>query len=205
MEVVAGYLESYPDDAAGNLYRLTMPAFIANQARHEAALWQLLSRHPKYIPAARYFAVYSYRGAQYDDLQTILSRYSADPTGKSWRHYLEGCFSAASGDLKAARDHFLASLAEEERWETHYNIALVTSPYRDYTGTLDHFQNADRLLVDSAGTAAAPYRSLIRAGIARLMAEQGNPQGAIRELLYALELDPDNYEARLMLKKLKGR
>ena len=199
------FLNTHPMDKEGMLFALVMPKTIKNHVRHETTLWSLLNKNPEDDLIGRYFAAYSFMEKNYEDLEIILSRFVSYPDSAGWVAFFKGCSAATRGNLDSGIAFFRSSLDEKELWETHFNLALLYSSYRDFAKSLNQLQQADHCLLSSGKGNILPARSVIRTEIARILSSQENYTGAVRELLFALDLDPTNYNARLMLKKMEGR
>jgi len=99
---------------------------------------------------------------------------------------------------------FVQAYELSPRWQTAYNIAVLTSRSGDAPAALEYVRKAERIL-EKDSPLDSETKALLRAATARILYEKGDYEGASREAMYALDLDPGSDEAAIILKLLEGR
>jgi tetratricopeptide (TPR) repeat protein len=120
---------------------------------------------------------------------------------------LKGVSAALLGEYTRASDLVGASLVQLESWRSRYNLAMVhrgqgdlEKAVKELLQAADEFQQA----ANRDSTVSGQRHSKIRSMTAEVLLRMGNKDAARRESAYALELDPGNGQALLVLRMLEG-
>lgn len=171
--------------------------------RYKTILWELFTMHPDNMKIAQYFAWYLIGLKDMDDLSLVIKK-SEERFGKmEWIDFFNGMVQALQGKMSTSREYFLQALEKNDRWETAYNLALLSLQSGDSDKALDYFRRAEsKLMKDTAayGTTIAQ----IRVKMAWILYVNDQFEAAKRQISYALELDGDNLEGQLLRKKLEA-
>lgn len=202
--VVEAYLERSPDSAAAALRLLELRGTAATPAVYTAGLWDLLRRHPEDERLCRPLSLYLMGLRDYDGAAAALAEHdrAASGAGKAWVQEYRGVLSALQGDYAEATAALTRSIEAQATWRRHYNLAVVHAAAGRAQAAVESLRQAEELLPDAREGGAA--RAAIRAFVAEQLMALHDIQGARRECEYALDLDPVNHRARLVMRILEG-
>jgi len=206
--VLGQYLKSKPDDLDANLLNLRVSGASGSPENYRSRLWQLFYQSVHGEPAerariARYLGWYLFGIHDYDGIELVL-RQMQQSANEGWYLFYEGALASVKQDFSSAIADFEKSSAAHERWQTTYNIGLLQERKGDYTEAVDSFQKADLVLQQTAPVIQSPDRAQIHVELANALYLSGNTEGAKRELLYAMQIDPSNLAGALLLQKLES-
>jgi tetratricopeptide (TPR) repeat protein len=133
----------------------------------------------------------------------INQHLSAAPASEDapWLLEARAMHAALSGDTTLAESLLVDKAVLEDSWQSRYNLAVILGAEARYSEGIAELMTAESLLPEN-GDSHAVYRSKIRSRLGEYYAALGDAISARRELNYAVELDPVNLQARLLLKKL---
>lgn len=174
-------------------YNQIMDKTYASKARGKADMWKILEKYGK-EPIIREYAKWYF--AQSGDFNACLS---VGEIGKRYEDsFYAGINSALSGDFENAVSSFAASA----QVPAYAYASTVNSAYMYYmSGKTEDAVNAYSLAASM--TQDKKRQSMLHYEIASIFYERKAYDRAISVLGYALELNPKNYQAASLLKKLK--
>jgi tetratricopeptide (TPR) repeat protein len=172
--------------------------------RYRAALWQAFNRYPGNARIASALVWYLYGYSDVDGIRTVLRRHARNGARTGWLEFHRGAVAALSGELEEAQSRFQRTVEIRPGWDSRYNLAIVLMMRRRYREAMEHLREADSVLQARHATEVMQHRSAVRLQLARCLAALGNPEAGLRELRYALDLDPGNHEARLVAGDLRN-
>lgn len=174
-------------------YNQIMDKTYASKARGKADMWKILEKYGK-EPIIREYAKWYF--AKSGDFNACLS---VSEIGKRYEDsFYAGINSALSGDFENAVSSFAASA----QVPAYAYASTVNSAYMYYmSGKTSEAVNAYSLAASM--TQDKKRQSMLHYEIASIFYERKAYDRAISVLGYALELNPKNYQAASLLKKLK--
>ena len=174
-------------------YNQIMDKTYASKARGKADMWKILEKYGK-EPIIREYAKWYF--AQSGDFNACLS---VGEIGKRCEDsFYAGINSALSGDFENA----ISSFAASAQVPAYSYASTVNSAYMYYmSGKTEDAVNAYSLAASM--TQDKKRQSMLHYEIASIFYERKAYDRAISVLGYALELNPKNYQAASLLKKLK--
>ena len=202
-------LQSDPDNVSARFFVLQATALDLPNQRYQAGLWSLFDQHPDSPLACRVLAQQLLASEDPRGAASVLDRFalSAGAQTPAWLLELKGVSAALLGDYKQAAELLGASLELKEGWRSRYNLAVVYRAEGNLEGSVNALlQAADELQrVGNRESAASRLKhSRIRSMAGEVLMRMGNRDAARRESAYALELDPGNGQALLVLRMLEG-
>jgi tetratricopeptide (TPR) repeat protein len=219
---IVRFLQGAPDSLAANLRLLDLKGAAASPAVYTAALWGLLRRHPDDGRLCRVLVLYLLELRDFDGAGMALAEFerASSGGGRAWLEEYRSVLAAAQGDYAGATAAMLRSIDLEPTWKRHYNLGVLHGAAGRAQGAIEELRQAEELLLRGGGLRAGEgaggesatgsaghsvQRSRIRALIGEQLLTLADLQGARRECEYALDLDPLNHRARLVLNILEGR
>ena len=174
-------------------YNQIMDKTYASKARGKADMWKILEKYGKESIIREYAKWYF---AKSGDFNACLS---VSEIGKRYEDsFYAGINSALSGDFENAVSFFAASA----QVPAYAYASTVNSAYMYYmSGKTEDAVNAYSLAASM--TQDKKRQSMLHYEIASIFYERKAYDRAISVLGYALELNPKNYQAASLLKKLK--
>ncbi|UTD12414.1 hypothetical protein HO345_05205 [Treponema denticola] len=174
-------------------YNQIMDKTYASKARGKADMWKILEKYGKESIIREYAKWYF---AQSGDFNACLS---VGEIGKRYEDsFYAGINSALSGDFENAVSSFAASA----QVPAYAYASTVNSAYMYYmSGKTEDAVNAYSLAASM--TQDKKRQSMLHYEIASIFYERKAYDRAISVLGYALELNPKNYQAASLLKKVK--
>jgi tetratricopeptide (TPR) repeat protein len=173
-------------------------------------LWGLFGEHPDSPLLCRVLAQQLLAAEDTAGAAAVLDRFQLPAGGAppAWLLELGGIAQALGGDYDRAAAMLSESLQRRKSWRTRYNLAIVYRGQGDPEKSVNELlQAADELRQASErGDIIARQRhSRIRSLAGELLLRMGKPDAARRESAYALQLDPSNGQALLVLRMLEGK
>ena len=174
-------------------YNQIMDKTYASKARGKADMWKILEKYGKESIIREYAKWYF---AKSGDFNACLS---VSEIGKRYEDsFYAGINSALSGDFENAVSSFAASA----QVPAYVYASTVNSAYMYYmSGKTEEAVNAYSLAASM--TQDKKRQSMLHYEIASIFYERKAYDRAISVLGYALELNPKNYQAASLLKKIK--
>lgn len=211
--MVEGYLRQHADSVSATLLLQQLRGAAGSPPVYTAELWRLLRRRPEEAVLCRLLVLYLLGLQDLQGAEQALAEHeqAASGAGQGWVLEYRGVIAAMRGNLEAAAAALARSVELAPTWRRHYNLAVVQAASGNAGPAVGQLQQAEESLLS---TAAAPWTGTAREGLAArsrirsLIGEQllalEDRQGARRECEYALDLDPLNHRARLILRILEG-
>jgi tetratricopeptide (TPR) repeat protein len=166
-----------------------------------AEAWLLLERHPEEERLYRWAAYFFDWQKQYTETAQLLKNAANRQISSSWLDLhralallREGKTSGGEKILKDALE--TRRLPPETAWLYHANLGRVSEGRRSFSAALDYYRNAAALVTSKAEAARLQLR------ISRCLMVLGRDRESRRAVENALELDPDNLDARYELRRL---
>jgi Flp pilus assembly protein TadD len=127
----------------------------------------------------------------------VLEEYQG-PAGEPWLLEARGLVKALEGDLTAGAELLKRSLDAGGDGRTRCNLAIILAASGETEAAVQ------QLLQACGQLTGRPLESRARALLAGELLRLGNRSAARREAAYALQLDPANGRALLLLRTLEG-
>jgi tetratricopeptide (TPR) repeat protein len=190
--------EKGPDPLVG-LEILKRRAETEEVARVVADTWLALGRYPEteylYEWGAWYFDLYR----NYDETALLLRAAARQQLSGYWVNFHQALQHIRWGDLNAAADLLAATAASMDGdWVATANLGRVLEAILAPSRALQQYERALAVVVEFDESAA----SRIQLRIAYCLRNMGRIRESRQALEYALELNPDNFTARLELDRL---
>ena len=182
-------------DALIDLEILKRRTEIAETARVVAETWLLLDRYPDEENLYQWGAWYFDLHRRYDETALLMRTAARNGFSGGWMSLHEALRQIRGGDADAAED----SLTAAGGWAAAANRGRILEARRDPSRAIDNYQKAAAELITSGGYDNA---SRIQVRIAHCWTTLGRPDESRRALEYALDLNPENLNARLELGRL---
>jgi tetratricopeptide (TPR) repeat protein len=168
--------------------------------RTVAETWLLLNRYPQAEELYRWGAWYFDRQRQYPETALLLRQArlngiddAALVLHEAFRLIREGRLDEAEALLKEAS---LSPRAHTGIWQVPANLGLIAESRRALSRALEYYESAASLVKDRPGAARVQLR------IARCLHILGRDEDSRRALETVLELEPENLNARMELRRL---
>jgi tetratricopeptide (TPR) repeat protein len=166
--------------------------------RYRTALRKLYAEHPQNASLAQSLAVHLLGLADPAGAWAVLEEYQG-LAEQPWLLEARGLAKALGGDLAAGADYLRRCLAAGGDGRARCNLAAILAAAGDNEAAVREASQASGQLSDRPRLAAQT-----RARLAELHLRMGNRAAARRESAYALQLDPANGRALLLLRTLEG-
>ena len=168
--------------------------------RQIAEAWMLLDRHDNNEDMYRWAAWLFLFQRNYSEIQILLNRVEninfSDPQMPQWASIYRAIQLMFAGNLEKAQEILLAIPTEKAEWTVHANLGRIYEAQRSLSSALEQYELAAEKIQNPKSQARVQIR------IAKCLSALGFPSDAIRTLLNAQQLDPDNLNARLELDRL---
>jgi arylsulfatase A-like enzyme/Tfp pilus assembly protein PilF len=168
--------------------------FEVEDARYEQAipmLERVLQAQPDMPVANLQYGMAQARLRRFDRAVAPLRKAVTLQPDSGMGRYELGLALFETGDWSGAAPEFEAAVARAPRWaDAHFSLAAVYA-------RIDRVPEAMAELDSTLGLSRDHYRANLLRG--RILALQGNPLGALRNLQKAVEVQPDSREAHLFL------
>lgn len=178
--------------------------------RYQAGLFSLFNEHPDSPLLCRLLAQQLLAEDDPQGAAAVLDRFELPAGGRPppWALELKGITEALRGEYPKAVGLLETSLEQLESWRSRYNLAMVHRGEGDLEKSLNELlRAADELerAGNRGGAVSRQRHSRIRSMAGELLMRMGNTDAARRESAFALELDPGNGQALLVLRMLEGK
>jgi tetratricopeptide (TPR) repeat protein len=166
--------------------------------RGAAEVWLLLGRHPGNEDLLEWAAWFFDHQRQYGELALLIKAADRERTqgrvfSRPWLDLRQGLSLMRESRLEEAME-LLRPLAGEN-WEAAANLGRIMESRRSPTAALEYYELAAR------GAKTKEDASRIQFRMSRCYKSLGQEGESLRALEYALELNPDNLNARLELRR----
>jgi len=197
----SGYAGGFPVNALIDLEILKRQTEIRESARIIADTWLLLHRHPETEGLFEWAAWYF--GLQRNFTETAMLLRTVERHGFSgrWRDTHEGLQLIREGRFDAAIS--IMEAIQMEDWALSANMGRIFEARNASARALEHYKMALALVMET-GNPSDRYEtaSQLQFRIARCLRTLGRMDESRRALLLALELNPNNLNARLELGRM---
>lgn len=192
-------LERNPENQSAALMLINMAWETLLPEQYLAKLWEVFGRNPLDAILCRHLVWYLMGFEDYSSVTIVLDRYmsAGGETTAAWYRHLAGLNRALTGDIQRSLQFLGDSLSMKEDSLVRLNRATL------YFALGDREKAKHDLRVAAAGDAPAWLSSRVYAKLGAVLFDEGYAEAAQRELLYALDLDPDNGQAGVLLKRLE--
>ncbi|MCL2763662.1 MAG: hypothetical protein FWD40_00075 [Treponema sp.] len=164
--------------------------------RQIAETWLLLDRHEKNEDLYKWAAWHFFFQRDFTETKILLDRMEAMQFDSRWFEIYRVIQLMIEGELDRAQDILRAVPKEDASWVTHANLGLILESRRTPVRAIDQYEHAIALLMHDSGFKTA---ARLQTRIARCFISINRPIEARDALLNALELDPENQNARFEL------
>jgi tetratricopeptide (TPR) repeat protein len=210
VELLEHLLKRDPQNVSARYILLQVAAQSLPAQRYQAELWRLYSEHPDSPLLCRVLAQMLLAAEDAQGAAAVLDRFQLPAGGvpPAWLLELQGLAEALRGDFDRAAAMLSESLQRRKSWRIRYNLAIVYRGEGNLEKSVNELlQAADELRqASNQGDITAKQRhSRIRSMAGEIMLRMGKYDAARRESAYALELDPANGQALLVLRMLEGK
>ena len=217
-------MRRFPDDVETGLLRLEQDSRRAGAAAGlsawQARLWGLYHRFPTDERLCRLVTLQQLAVGDLAGARAALKLHEeASGEGRApWQLHLRGIAEALDGRPERAVEQFSAALDRaEEDWRLFFNRGLAAAAAGQWRAGQEDLRKAEAGLrarrlrgqADGVGEESrggfesdGALLSRIRTRVGLLHLKLGETDAGRRELRYARELDPDNLQAALLLRKL---
>jgi tetratricopeptide (TPR) repeat protein len=191
-------LQQQPDSLPLRWLLLELGRGQSGEQRYQAGLGKLYAEHPDSGPLAQALSTLLLGLSDTSGAWAVLEEYQG-PAGESWLLEARGLVKALEGDLTAGAEFLKRSLDAGGDGRTRCNLAIILAAAGETEAAVQQFLQACGQL-----TGRPPLESRARALLAGELLRLGNRAAARREAAYALQLDPANGRALLLLRTLEG-
>jgi tetratricopeptide (TPR) repeat protein len=202
--LLSAFLKSNPWDLDANLLHMQISGASQNPERLRSRLWELFyrSQGSGRDKIGRYLAWYLLGLDDYSGLKLLFAQMK-NQTGSEWIPFFRGIYEAIVGNYPSSLAELKRANAITKRWQTYYNLGLIDLRNGDPSAAESDLQQADSSLTNDDETLLkSPQRAQIHVALAVALSSLNNTEAAKREALYAQDMDKNNLEASLLLKKL---
>jgi tetratricopeptide (TPR) repeat protein len=172
-----------------------------NLDRRIAETWLLLDRHHDNEEIHKWATWHFFFQRRFDEIPILINRLRAKDFSPSWINLYRALHQMNAGNLQAAENLLLSIPADEADWTVYANLGRIYDGLLSPSRALIQYELAAAKL-QSDIQQNPKNASIVQQRIARCFTSLGRHSEAIRVLLYALDLDPDNMSARLDLERL---
>jgi tetratricopeptide (TPR) repeat protein len=205
VRVLREFLESAVNNSTVRLHLAGMLRQPRSSRYHQNELWILFNEDPVNGRLCRYMFWYLAGLRDYEGAALVLKRYgeAGGQTDSAWYLHLEALVKAIQGDLERALALLSTSIDLRQDSGPLYNrgvIRMRQGQWDEAEADLWHAFELEKRTSDRDSV-----KSRIRVALGELFLQKGNLSAAYRELKYALEMDPSNGRAVVLLKELEKK
>ncbi|MDR0290298.1 MAG: hypothetical protein LBI06_05115 [Treponema sp.] len=173
---------------------------IEETARVIAETWLLLDRYPGTEDLYQWGAWYFILQRNYTESAILLRAAARHNFSGQWMNIHEALQQLHEGYVDAAEETLKAIPPKDANWTIAANLGRILESRRAPTQALESYERAAAAVMEKDQTLA----SRIQVRIARCLKTLGKIEESRRVLNYALNLNPDNLNARLELARLES-
>ncbi|MCL2174900.1 MAG: hypothetical protein FWB73_02530 [Treponema sp.] len=173
-----------------------------NLGRQTAETWLLLDRHPEDIDLHKWAAWHLFFQRRYDEIPILLDRLNMLKYSAGWIQLYNSLYLMNDGNLQEAEKNLLSIPLNETDWTVYANLGRIYEEIRSLSRALSQYELAASALLENASSQNKKTASRIQQRAAGCLIAQNQAGEAIRVLLNAVDLDPDNISARHELDRL---
>ena len=201
-QLVQSYKEKYPSDPEMAIIMARLYPTKANRLRLEDALWSAIIVNPENSQIAGFLGASLIASNDTDGIKNLVKIWEKANGETAWSLFLRGYQDTYSNETALSKAAFERSFKLQPRWETAYNLAVLSAGDGDFDGALEYLRRAENTLEGNAEDARRT-KALLRAATAGIHYRRGDFDGAAREASYALDLDPGSDRAAVILSSLE--
>jgi tetratricopeptide (TPR) repeat protein len=164
-----------------------------------AETWLLLGRHPEEEGLYRWGAYFFDYQRRYEETAQVLKNAGYHHLDGYWADLHKALAMIREGGLNQGEELLKTIPPSAGIWQAPANIARVLEARRSPAAALEYYEIAAELVKDGKAAAAIQLR------IAQCLQALGRGRESRRVLEYALDLDGENLNARLELRRLETR
>jgi tetratricopeptide (TPR) repeat protein len=164
-----------------------------------AETWLLLGRHPAEAALYQWGAYYFDHQQKYDETAILIKTASYHRIGGPWLDLNAALRQIQANNLDGAEEYLRRIPAGAGIWQASANLARVLEARRATAAALEHYETAAALVKGNESAALVQFR------IARCLQTLGRVAESRRVLEYALDLNPDNLNVRMELRRLESQ
>ncbi|TFG62644.1 MAG: tetratricopeptide repeat protein [Spirochaetales bacterium] len=209
------FIRKNPKDPDISLLYLVLPSSLSNPERYRASLWELYNRYPDHTKIVQYFLWYLLGLKDKDGLSVILKKSKEIFGNAEWIYFYEGMLNSlypsqeSSGIfLESAKNSFLKAEELRDRWETLFNLGVISIKQGNLGAAQEFLEKSYSLLLKSMGDASPAHDGnalgSILVNLAWISMQNERYDDARKKINTVLSIEPTNLEALLMLRKLEG-
>ncbi len=159
-----------------------------------ADTWFLLGHYPGDPDMYQWASYYFEEMQMFNEAEQLKKTAGYNNIDGPWLTQQKALDAMRMGNLDQAED-LLKSIPPGTGWEIPANLGVIKESRRSINEAMEYYETAASLCRDKKDLA------LIQLRIARCLKALGNPGEATRVLEYAQDLDPDNLQVRLEIRK----
>jgi len=175
-----------------------------NLGRRIAETWLVLDRHSEIDDLYQWAAWHFFFQRNYDEIPVFLDRLNLLKINTPWADSYKAIYLLNNGYLEQAEDILLSITAQKNEGidpSVYVNLGRIYEELRSPSRALTQYEAAVNI-AQTGSLNGNKTASKIYQRIARCLTALNRPNDAIRALLDALDLDPENMNARLELDRL---
>ena len=180
-----------------------------NLNRQTAETWLLLDRHSKNEELYRWAAWHFYFQRRFDEIPILIDRFNMLRYSSSWVNFYKALLWMNGGDLQKAESILLSIPETEAGWHVNANLGRIYEEMHSQQRALRQYEEAVSKYELSIYHPAAKSPAQNKKAAARIYQRMAKcyiavslPNEALKALLQAIELDPENLSIRLELERL---
>jgi len=177
-----------------------------NLNRQVSEIWLLLDRHSENEELYKWAARRFYFQRVYDEIPILINRFNILQYSSSWVNFYKALLLMNNGELQSAETILLSIPEEEAGWYVNANLGRIYEQTLSNSRALRQYEEAAAKLrsINSAGLPQQSKKNAarIQQHIAKSYNAQGRQSEAIKALLDAIELDPENLSIKLELERM---
>jgi tetratricopeptide (TPR) repeat protein len=189
-------LTSYPADPLLDLELLRRRGETWEPGRVIGETWLLLGRHPQAAELYQWAAWYFSRQRRPEETAALLKAAARQGFDAPWLRLHEALAAIEGADLDRAGEILRSIPGESASWADFANLGRLLETLRSPAAAVEYYELAAAAVRDPREAARIQVR------IARCLKALGRGGESRRVLEYALDLDPENLNARLELDRL---
>jgi len=201
---VAGFAGGFPVSALIDLEILKRRTEMGEAGRIVAETWMLLHRYPDAEGLYEWAAWLFDLQRNFTESDMLLRTAERQGFSGHWKRAHQALRLIREGDLESATGAIEAIQAESDNWALSANLGRIFEARNASARALEHYQMALALLMETEapGMERRETASQLQFRIARCLRTLGRMDESRRALLLALELNPNNLNARLELGRM---
>ena len=172
-----------------------------NLNRQAAETWLLLDRHPENEDLYKWAAWSFFFQRRYDEIPILIDRINLLHYMSSWANLYKAILLMNEGYLENAETILLSIPEEEAEWPVNANLGRIYDEMLSHSRAIRQYETAVKKQQETSPQNKKTAARL-QQRIARGYSAQGKQSDALRAMLQALDLDPDNMSIRLELERM---